>query len=212
MTDDTAPSISAEKQLDTLHDHYKETSALIRHREKQRDRAFFLVIALYALLILEIQYPASFRGSIGTVSIAGNQLQVSRLPLSGLLDASWVLVLAVALSYCRVAINVERQYGYLHRLEEWLSAALQTPELYRREGKVYLDGYPLFLDWTWICYVFIFPAVVLLATIALVVVEWQGLPYALLHKLFDSAIALVVMISFVLYRFVPMVLERFRRV
>jgi hypothetical protein len=206
----TAAGVSPDKQLDLLHDHYKDTFTLMRDREKQRDRTFLVVIVLYALLTFEIQYPASFRSSLGTINIGGNQLQLQRLPLAGLLDASWVLVLAVALTYCRTAINVERQYSYLHRLEEWLSSALNTPTLYRREGSAYLEGYPVFLDWTWVCYVLIFPLVVLLATLALLVVEWRDLSYAPLHKAFDSSIALVVAMSFLLYRVIPMILERAR--
>jgi hypothetical protein len=204
-------SVSIEKRLDTVHDHYKETVALIRDREKQRDRSFLVVILLYAVLVFQVQYPASFLNSLGTMSVAGGQLQVSRLPLPALLDVTWVLVLAVTLTYCRAAINIERQYAYLHRLEEWLSAKLQTPGLYRREGRVYLKGYPVFLDWAWICYVVIFPVTLLIGTTGLIFVEWQSSPSAVFHKLFDSGIGLTVVVSIVLYRVVPMVRERRRR-
>ncbi len=36
------------------------------------------------------------------------------MPLAGLLSASWVLILAVALRYCQAVMLVERQYRYLH--------------------------------------------------------------------------------------------------
>ncbi len=203
--------ISADKQLEILHDHYKETFVLIRDREKQRDRSFLFLILLYALLVFEIDYPASFRGSLGTVTIIGGQLQVGRLPLAGLLNVTWVLVLAVALTHCRMAINTERQYAYLHRLEEWLSVKLQVPDLYQREGRAYLNGYPALLNWTWVCYIIIFPVAIFLGTITLVIVEWQSLPDAIAHKLFDSGAALFVMISVLLYRVVPAAIERAQR-
>lgn len=201
-------TISPETRIDTLHDHYKETHSLIRENERQRDRSFLVVILLYALLVFEVGYPASFRLSLGTVTIAGGQLQVGRLPVEGLLDVTWILVLAVVLSYCRTAVHTERQYLYLHRLEDWLSTKLQTPDLYRREGRAYLEEYPILFNWTWVCYVVIFPAVILIGTLGLTVTEWQSLPEAVVHKLFDTGAALAVLTSILLYRVAPAIIDR----
>jgi hypothetical protein len=209
--DASKATISAEKQLDTLHDHYKETHALIRDAERQRDRSFLFMTLLYVVLVFEVEYPANFRGSLGTVTVAGGQLQVGRLPVDGLLDVTWILVLAVVLTYCRTAVHTERQYAYLHRLEDWLSIRLQTPNLYRREGRVYLEGYPVLLSWAWVCYAVVFPVAILIGTIGLTTMEWQSLPATLAHKLFDTGAALIVLISVLLYRVAPPVIQRFPR-
>lgn len=193
----------AETRVDVLHDHYKESFSYIREREKQRDRLFLILIGLFALLILEIQYPADFGGALGKVSVSGAQLDLSALPLPGLLSASWVLTLAIALRYCQAAINAERQYAYLHRLEEKISRELGDEELYRREGKSYLDDYPLFQDWVWICYVFLFPVIAMLATVVLIGLELTGLPYPSLSKMLDTVIAMAIVVSFYLYRWHP---------
>jgi hypothetical protein len=207
-----APTAPSEGTVSLLHDHYKESFQLIRAREKQRDRSFFLLIGLFALLFVEVQYPASIQGAVGPVTVAGAQFRLSALPLSALLSASWLLTLGTSLMYCRVSVNVERQYLYLHKLENWISQQLDVPNLYRREGAAYLLGYPVVLNWAWFCYVIVFPASALVATITLVALEWASLQYASASKLFDSAIALSVAVSVVLYRVAPALIDVRRKV
>ncbi len=103
-----------------------------------------------------------------------------------------------------MSINVERQYPYLHALEEKISASIGDHNLYRREGRAYLQDYPLFSDWAWICYVFLFPMILALATLALLVGEWAMLPHHWLYKLLDSVVAAAILISFFLYRILPL--------
>lgn len=190
-------------RLEVLHDHYKESFSYIRERERLRDRLFLALIGLFALLVLEIQYPASFGGALGSASILGTEIDLAALPLPGLLSASWVLTLAIALRYCQATVSVERQYDYLHGLEEKISRELGDEALYRREGKSYLDDYPLFQDWAYICYCFLFPIVAVVAVLALFWTEATRLPYPLPNKMFDGVIALAVVISLYLYRWHP---------
>src|SRR5829696_8318966 len=108
-------------QREILHDHYKETFQYIRQRETLRDRLFLVLIGLYAVLAVQIQYPRKFDGTVETINLLGVEAAVSSLPLAAFLTATWVFVLAVTLRYCQTTINVERQYDYLHKLEEKLS-------------------------------------------------------------------------------------------
>lgn len=161
-----------EKQLDILHDHYKETFARIRDAEASRDRLFLVLIGLFALLSLEIGYPAALGGTLGTLNIAGGELNLQALPLPALLNITWVLTLAIGLRYCQTSILINRQYPYLHLLEETISAAVGGDDLYQREGKVYLRGYPLMLNVAWFVYGILFPAIVMIASALLV---WVGI-------------------------------------
>lgn len=111
MTGDT-------EKLALLHDHYKESFALIRERETQRDRLFLWLLVIFAVLVIEIQYPANFHGVLGHVNVAGNDIDLQRLPLALLLNVSWMFTAAFVLKYCQVAKAVERQYTYLHLLED----------------------------------------------------------------------------------------------
>lgn len=199
-----------DNNLALVHDHYKETFSLQREREQTRDRAFLLLIGLFALLAVEVYYPAA-AGTLRSFSVLGTDFDLSHLPLNVLLNASWVLTLAVALSYCRVAILIERQYPYVHHLEEWIGGQIGDSSLFQREGTAYLDRYPVLLNWAWFCYVIVFPLAVVLVAVLLVEREWTGLAYSIPHKTFDASIALCVVISFLLYRVVPKVADKFFR-
>lgn len=132
---------------------------------------------MFGLLVLQVQYPASVGGALGTVSLAGVKVSVKDLPLAALLDPTWLLTLLVGLKYCQTALAVERQYPYLHRLEEAIAARLGDPELFCREGKAYLRAYPTVLNWAWFCYVILFPLAALAGACLLTVVIWRDLDY-----------------------------------
>lgn len=219
--------MTPDKQFDILHDHYKDTFARIRDAEQSRDRLFIWVIALYALLSLEIGYPAALNGSLGSVDIAGATINLQALPLPALLNATWVLTLAIALRYCQGTIFVERLYPYLHMLERTISGLLRTaapddydksstfsqldPDIYQREGYVYLSKYPLLLNVTWFAYVILFPLIVIAATSALVAVEWTELPYPLVHHIFDTIIAAAIVVCFFLYQMQPRIAAKWSK-
>jgi hypothetical protein len=191
-------------RLEVLHDHYKESFSYIRERERERDRLFLILIALFALLALEIQYPINFRGAVGTLTFFGIELNVDALPLPAFLTATWVTVLVITLRYCQASINVERQYKYLHTLEDKISAELKDDELYRREGRAYKSEYPLFSWWAWRFYVVVLPVIAIIATGVLIYQEWVGLGYPLLGRIFDLISASGIAVSFAFYRIVPL--------
>lgn len=191
-------------KLEILHDHYKETFQYIRERERLRDRLFLILIGLYALLALQIQYPIQFNRTLETVNVFGIEVDVSSLPLPAFLSATWVFVLAVTLRYCQTSITIERQYDYLHKLEDALSPEFGG-ELYRREGREYDDQYPAFSGWAWRFYTIVLPVIAVLATIVLIYEEIEGLSYPILNKILDSGVALYIVVSFFLYRIFPLV-------
>ena len=191
-------------RLEVLHDHYKESFSYIRERERERDRLFLVLIALFALLALEIQYPINFRGAVGTLTFLGIELNVDALPLPAFLTATWVTVLVITLRYCRASSNVEGQYTYLHTLEDKISAELKDNELYRREGKAYESEDSPFRWWSWRFYVIVLPVIAIIVTVVLIYQEWARLDYPLLSRIFDLISASGIAVSFALYRIVPL--------
>jgi hypothetical protein len=157
----------------------------IRERERERDRLFLILIALFALLVLEIQYPINFRGAVGTLTFLGIELNVDALPLPAFLTATWVTLLVITLRYCQTSTNVERQYKYLHTLEDKISAELEDDELYRREGRAYKSEYTPFRWWVRRFYVIVLPVIAIIATGVLIFNEWAKLGYPLLGNIFD---------------------------
>jgi hypothetical protein len=190
------------ESLALLHDHYKESFSLIRQAEQRRDRLLLWLFFAYAVLILEIQYPASAKGALGSVTVLGNTIALRVVPLPLLLNATWVVVAVVVLKYCQLTKSVERQYGFLHLLEDKISDALGDDDVYRREGRVYLQDYPALLNWAWIYYTILFPLALLSGTLYLYKVE-LSLPYSAPSQIFDTFFVVSVVVSLVLYRFLP---------
>lgn len=190
-----------------LHDHYKESFAYIRERERQRDRLFLILIALFGLLAFEVLYPTTLSQVLPAVEVpvVNAKLDVSHLPMAAILGTTWVFVLAILLRYGKVTITIERQYSYLHKLEEKISSIIGDAGMYCREGQAYEKKYPAFSWWAWCFYTILFPLLVLYATIILIGVEWRTLDTSIHSKIIDSVLALGVLISISLYRIVPFV-------
>lgn len=214
-----------EKKLEILHDHYKETFARIREVETSRDRLFLWVIGLFAVLALEIGYPASLGKSLGKIGVLGAELNLQALPLAALLDASWVLTFAIALRYCQASVQVNRQYPYLHMLEDVISPAFGSgiyqgegqaiapvvnTNVYRREGKMYLSEYPVLLEVAGIAYGILFPVIVMIAAGGLIIWEWKYLPYSIPNRAFDTVVTFALLAIFALYRIQPYLAKKRR--
>lgn len=200
-----------EKPLEILHDHYKETFARIRQAEASRDRLFLVLIGLFALLILEIGYPAAVGSALGKLSILGGELNLQVLPLPALLNASWILTLTIALRYCQITVLINRQYPYLHTLEKAISPQVGGGDLYQRESKVYLDEYPLILDVAWFFYSIFFPIIIILATLGLIIWEVTRVAYPFYHKIFDALVAVTLICLFFLYRVQPALTAQWKK-
>lgn len=193
----------SDKQLDILHDHYKETFTRLVKAEALRDRLFLQVIGIFALLILEIGYPTALGDTLGKFSIAGGEFNLKSLPFPALLNATWFLALTFGLRYCQTSVFVTRQYPYLHYLEDTISVAVGGGDLYRREGAVYLREYPQLLNVAWFAYCILFPFVAILSTFWLILWEITQVPYSFYHKLFDLSVAVAFVSFFFIYRIQP---------
>lgn len=188
--------------LEILHDHYKESFSYIRDREKQRDNLFLVQIALLGLLFLEVYQTAGIQGllKIMEVSAAGAKLNIGELPSAVVLSVTWTVMLALTLRYCQTSISVERQYGYLHGLEEKLSSLLGDKDVYRREGKAYLAEYPLFSEWVWRFYTLVFPLIVAGSVFYLVGWELWYKSSGHYNTVYDLLIGVGVVMTLGLYR------------
>ncbi len=137
-------------------------------------------------------------------------MELGNLPLPALLDASWLLTLAIALRYCQVSTTVVRQYPYLHALESKISPEFGGGIIYRREGEVYLEEYPVFLRTVGFTYFILFPLLAVAAVVGLLWVELTELPYPLPHKVADGIMAATIVAAFILYRIPRKVTQNLR--
>ncbi len=83
-----------------------------------------------------------------------------KLDLAIIGNIAWFLLLIFTIRYFQVAVFVERQYSYVHKIEESLNKE-SGEDIITREGKSYLDRYPIFSDWMWTLYTIIFPLLLL---------------------------------------------------
>jgi hypothetical protein len=206
------PKPSLDKQLDILNDHYKDTFTRLRETAQTRDRLFLWLIALFALLTVEIGYPAAVAGSLGKVNFFGAELNLQSLPLPALLTLTWVVVLLIGLQYCQATVWINRQYDYVHHLEHLVSPMLGGGDTYQREGEVYLRNYPLVLNFAWIIYGFVFPALIMLGTLWLLIWELVGLSYPAINQALDGFLGVVLIMVFFSYRMEPTIKSAWEKI
>ena len=183
-------------KLAMLHDHYRDTCGVMQAQRSSRDRYFYFVIGVLGIVLFDVATPDGF--AVMTAAVLKAQFQLASAPdLAYVRSLLWFLLLGFTIRYCQAALAVERQYKYVHGLEEILSA--EIPGAFSREGKTYLSQYPLFLTWAHYLYTLLFP--VLLCGIAL---GWSlrqipdGWPWPF-AVLFDWIITLLILVSVGLY-------------
>ena len=162
-----------------------------------RDRYFYFVIGLLAIVLFDLATPDDFANVFGDV--LKTQLQLSTaLDLGYVRSLLWFLFLGLTVRYCQTALGVERQYSYIHELEDLLAA--QLPGAFRREGEAYLAEYPLFLTWAHYLYTLVTPLLIMVIALAWTYRHLPG-PMLLwpLHIWFDCVITAAILFSICTY-------------
>jgi len=192
-------SASAETKLQLLNDHYKDTYSYIRGFERERNRLLLIVLLVVTLMLTQLFSPDEANEVIS--SILGQQLGVgSAVEISFLSTAVWFVLLILVVRYFQTVVNIERQYKYMHQLEDQLSPHFEGG-VFTRHGKSYLTNRPKFLWWVWWLYQFVIPLALLIAIGAKIYSEWQDFswpPTALLlaNTVIFVSIALTTLLYF----------------
>ena len=135
--------ISSDTKFQALHEHYNDTFSNIRESIKLRDRLLILVLLVLALVVLYTFWPAD-------AITAFSQITAQKIGIAVSVDGSflgsiiWFALLATVVRYTQVVVYIERQYAYIHHLEEELSKNYDSQIVFTREGKSYLNKYPVF--------------------------------------------------------------------
>jgi len=155
-------ALAPESKLELLLEHHRDTFTQQREYIRRRDRLFlFALVAAVAIFFRSADATGSDRLlAILIDKLAGPQAWIDRGFLAVFLAFAFF---AVVTRYLQASITVERQYGYLARLEGEISE-LYGNDVLCRESKGYLVNYPWFSTWMHVLYTWFFPgAVVLLA-------------------------------------------------
>jgi hypothetical protein len=164
------PQISDQK-LQIIYDHYKDTFAHIRDYQKLRDRLFFFILIVIILMSFQIFSPTEASEIISQVINTKLGLS-SPINFSFITSIIWFCLLALTIRYFQTLIYIERQYKHIHSVEKQLYI-LFNKRIFKREGKNYLSGYPLFLNFAWISYTIIFPVLQLGISWVKIKYEWS---------------------------------------
>ena len=188
--------LSDDAKLQVLHDHYKDTFSYTRDHIKSRDRFF-----LYALIILTFQFfqissPADSSQALTSFieKTIGFKLSIDEGFIGSLL---WFGLLSVVVRYFQTTVTVERQYDYVHRLEDVLSSLSGGDRLISREGHAYLTERPVFIQWMQIVYTWAFPGLLLATTVIKITIEFPG--QADVFYVFSAGFCALIWLTTILY-------------
>ena len=153
---------SAESKLNNLCAHYKDTYDIHLGSVKQRDARFYALLVITAFFSLQITSMQFVNGVITDYLAKETGIMIAK-DSSLLSTLLWFLLLGVSTKYFQVTVQIERQYDYLHALEERLNRHYPGTPIFSREGASYSNDYPTFSNWLWLLYTLAFPLLLLLA-------------------------------------------------
>ena len=156
--------------LTILYNHYSDSFVHIRDRERQRDRSFLIVVAFLGLQVALAEFPQQ---AVDVVqAMVSKRTPGSALPLPAVISTVWCFLFILTLRYFQVSTTIEKQYEYLHDLENRISVLAGDDDFIRREVRQYYERSPAFSKWAWHCYVFYLPLIFASIVIWLGVHEW----------------------------------------
>jgi hypothetical protein len=189
--------IGNDKKVEILNDHYKDTIAQITEFRKLRDRLFSLVLLTVTLLLFQLYAPNEAGTTIGEFITKKLEIQ-SAINIAFIQSVIWFVLLGFVLRYFQTVTNIERQYSYIHGLEEQLGKYFEG-NAFSREGKSYLENYPLFSDWAHILYTIAFPSLLIVVVLLKIVNEMRFSTGISPSLTFNTVTALCIIISTILY-------------
>lgn len=159
--------MSEDTKAQLLAEHYRDSVAEIMAHVRFRDRLFALLLVLGTVVLFQLFAPG-LAAKIITEFVRSRLAVASAPDVSFVGGAIWFTFLAVLIRYFQTVIHVERQYTYVHSLEDLLSAEYGG-KAFTREGKTYLSRYPAFCEFASWIYVWLFPAIVVLVAVEKVI-------------------------------------------
>lgn len=185
------------EKLQILSAHYSHTFDFLQTHLKKRDTLFMWVLLMLVIMLFQIYTPSESSSIVA--QLIEKKLEVkTQFNFLFIQSAVWFVLLALIIKYFQSVIFIERQYSYLHSLENLLSSEYKEAA-FTREGKSYLSNYPTFLNWASFLYTVLFPAILAIITTSKIIREYKEYGFGEVLIWFDTAIFLFVIISLGLY-------------
>lgn len=187
-------------KIEIMYDHYKDTFGIQKETEKIRNKIFVVLCICILLLMMMTIYPDNIYQNIQEFFDIKLGINI-KFELKILELFNWFIILYLTIRYYQTNANVEKNYNYIHDLEDKLEKKHKLT-IYR-EGRNYLDQYPLFLTISYVFYKYIFPIVFSLCIIIKNVFNFLNKVNIvfLLISLFISLLLLVINASYFAFNY-----------
>ena len=184
--------MNREKILEIYYDHYKETYALSKKAQERRNKNFVLLCILEVISFLMIWNPSFICGLLNdAVKLKlENTIQISNSILQTFV---WILLAYVLIRYVQDVMYIERQYGYIDKLENEIAGLLEK-DIFSREGDGYLKDYPLVLNIVDLFYKMFCPVFFAGINIYHIIQEWNISKEATAPLIADTIISISIFI------------------
>lgn len=151
-----------EAEFNNLCSHYKDTYDIHLVSIKQRDTLFYALLVILAFFSLQITSADLANRALSNYINKEYGIVIDKS--SNLFGTMlWLLLFGISSRYYQLVIQIERQYDYIHHIEELLNKKYAGSRAFTREGKSYIDKYPLFSKWVYLLYTVAFPMIILLS-------------------------------------------------
>ncbi len=187
-----------ETKFNNLCSHYKDSFDIHLASIKQRDKLFYWLLVIMAVFTLQLSSTEIVVGVVNDYisKAVGVELGKSADFISTLL---WLLLLGFTTRYYQAVLEIERQYEYLHALEEKLNEYYPETNIFTREGKSYLSKYPLFSNWVWLLYTVFFPCLIIFSVTMKINSDIGEMQSIKVNQIIDFVCYLIVATSSILY-------------
>lgn len=143
-------------KTELLYDHYKDTFSRIKECINERNHFFVMVFIVIAVQFLFATSSDTISSVIVSFIQEKYKIDISA-QMSIIQSLLWLILLYLTMRYYQINVYVERQYNYIHSLEE--DIAREADIKFDREGGDYLSNYPKMNSFMDILYKWIFPII-----------------------------------------------------
>ena len=163
-------TVSDDKKFDALVGHYKDSFAQTLPHIKRRDRIFRILLIILVVMLFELLSGYDIYEDLLKLLKLKWKIAASKTFMDMLF---WALFFGFSFRYYQCVVAVERNYEYIHKLEDKISCVIGSLVLFTREGKWYLSDRPAILRYAHGAYVTMIPPVLIIGAIARIVTEYE---------------------------------------
>ncbi len=181
-----------DKFLDKLCDHYKDTFEISKAVKERRDKCFIILCLLESASFLLVIDPQFIVKLFTDVLNKKNEI-IMMIGCNVLQTTFWFFIAYVLIQYIQAVFNIERNYTYLHKLEQKIVELSDRNAIFNREGEHYVSDYPIVLNLIDLFYKMLCPLYFTAINVSHIIYEWKVGDYYL-NILSDTMLCIIIFV------------------